>query len=218
MSPEFAKAVDPIFLAAMDLESRIENGSDTLVIADERAILIQKLEHAERLLGKSADWELAKYALCSWIDAKLIQSAWSDAAWWKECCLEEQFFGQRLADEEFFTNAIKAGSLPSKNALEVYYLAVVMGFRGIYSDSDQARKGSFLDRHRLPKSIEIWCRETSKSLHLKRDRPNIPGVMIQQGNLDPLNGKNHLLQFSILSVLLVALAVVVYIILYVEFN
>ena len=209
MTPLFAQSVDPIFLAALNLESRIDNHAK-IITADERNLLIQKIEHAESRLGRSEDWMLAKYAICSWIDAKLIQSAWSDASWWKEYCLEEHFFGHRLADEEFFVRANQASSLPTKNALEVFFLAVVLGFRGIYQESDSFKRQAFLNHSRLPHSIEAWCREASKSLHLNSDRPRIPAELIVRGPNEPLLGKSNLLLFSIGSLFLIGISIVVY--------
>lgn len=208
MTPLFAQAVDPIFLATLDLESRIDNHAK-IVTSDERFVLIQKIEYAESRLGRSEDWMLAKYAICAWIDAKLIQSSWSDASWWTEYCLEEHFFGHRLADEEFFIRANQAGSLPTKNALEVFFLTVVLGFRGIYQESDTFKRQSFLSNSRLPHSIEAWCREASRSLHLNSDRPRIPAELIVRGPNEPLSGQSNLLLFSMGTLFLIAAAIVV---------
>ncbi|MEQ1829817.1 MAG: DotU family type IV/VI secretion system protein [Pirellula sp.] len=215
MNAEFAKGVDPIFIAALDLESRIEK-HQRIITSDERTVLIRKIEEAEYRLGKSEEWLFAKYALCGWIDARLVQSSWTEASWWKEHCLEQRFFGHRLADEEFFARAIKAASLPGKNALEVFYIAVVLGFRGIYADSDLGKKREFLSRLRLPDSIEGWCQETVRSLHLKHGRPSIPSQTLSAGSFEPLTGRSNLLQFSMISALLIAAAIVCYILLFVN--
>ena len=212
MQPEFAKAVDPIFQAVLRLESRIENG-DKIITADERGILIRKIEEAEGKLGLRDEWKLSKYAICGWIDSKLMEIPWKESGWWKENCLEKKFFGTRDAHEEFFTKAVEAASLPSKNALEVFYLAVVLGFRGFYANSDVSYARQMSQRLRLPDSLDSWCREVVRALHLRQGRPEIPGT-IQTGNsAKPLNGKSALLLYSMLSVLLVAVAVSCYILL-----
>ena len=110
MQTEFANAVDPIFDAALRLESRIEN-RDRIVTADERAILIRKIEEAEAKLGLREEWKLSKYAICGWIDSRLIEIPWQESSWWKDNCLEKRFFGTRDAHEDFFKKAIEAGSL-----------------------------------------------------------------------------------------------------------
>ena len=104
MQTEFANAVDPIFDAALRLEARIEN-RDRIVTADERAILIRKIEEAESKLGQREEWTLSKYAICGWIDSRLIELPWQESNWWKDNCLEKKFFGTRDAHEDFFKKA-----------------------------------------------------------------------------------------------------------------
>lgn len=213
MQPEFAKAVDPIFLAVLRLESRIEN-RDSIITADERGILMRKIEEAEGKLGLGDEWKLSKYAICGWIDSKLIEIPWKESAWWKDHCLEKEFFGTRDAHEDFFKKAIEAASLPSKNALEVFYLAVVLGFRGFYANSNVAYARKMSQELRVPETIESWCREVVRSLHLRQGRPEIPGT-IQTGNsAKPLSGKSTLLLYSMLSVLLLAIAICCFILLF----
>ena len=213
MQPEFAKAVDPIFQAVLRLESRIEN-RESIITADERSILIRKIEEAEGKLGLRDEWKLSKYAICGWIDSKLIEIPWKESAWWKDNCLEKKFFGTRDAHEDFFKKALEAASLPSKNALEVFYLAVVLGFRGFYANSDVSYARQMSQKLRVPDSIESWCREVVRTLHLRQGRPDIPGT-IQTGNsAKPLNGKSILLLYAMLSSLLVALAISCFILLY----
>jgi len=215
MQTEFANAVDPIFQAALRLESRIEN-RDRIVTADERAILIRKIEEAEAKLGLREEWKLSKYAICGWIDSRLIEIPWQESGWWKDNCLEKKFFGTRDAHEDFFKKAIEAGSLPNKNALEVFYLAVVLGFRGFYSNSDASYSRQMSQKLRIPDTIEAWCREIVRTLHLRQGRPGIPGIVQTGDSAKPLNGKSHLVLYAMLSTLLVALAISCFILLYVD--
>ena len=79
MTPEFARAVDPVFLYVINLLERV--GSDEAVSAPEERVRIRaELDRAEALLGQSRDWELAKYALVTWIDEVLIEAPWGSAA------------------------------------------------------------------------------------------------------------------------------------------
>lgn len=213
MQPEFAKAVDPIFQAALRLESRIEN-RESIITADERAILIRKIEEAESRLGLREEWKLSKYAICGWIDSKLIEIPWQESGWWKDNCLEKKFFGSRDAHEDFFKKAVEAASLPSKNALEVFYLAVVLGFRGFYGNSDVSYARKMAQQLRVPDTIESWCREVVRTLHLRQGRPEIPGTIQTGHSAKPLNGKSTLLLYGMLSALLVAVAISCYILLY----
>lgn len=211
MQPEFAKFVDPIFIAALRLETRIED-QENVIVADERATLIRKFEDADAKFGKSDEWVLAKYALCAWIDERLIGSAWRDSGWWKDNCLEKRFFGTRDCKEEFFTKGVDAEKLANKNALEVFFIAVVLGFRGFYGDSDLSYSRRLSSSLGLPDTIEEWCRRVAKALHLKQGRPSIPGEIQIGGDPRALKAKQFLMASIMLSALLVALAIGCYIV------
>ena len=213
MQTEFANAVDPIFDAALRLEARIEN-RDRIVTADERAILIRKIEEAESKLGQREEWNLSKYAICGWIDSRLIELPWQESNWWKDNCLEKKFFGTRDAHEDFFKKAVEAGGFPNKNALEVYYLAVVLGFRGFYTNSDLSYSRKMAQKLQVPDTIEVWCRDVVRTLHLRQGRPQIPSIIQTGDSAKPLNGRSNLLLYAMLSTLLVALTIACFILLY----
>ncbi len=213
MQTEFANAVDPIFDAALRLETRIEN-RDRIVTADERAILIRKIEEAESKLGLREEWKLSKYAICGWIDSRLIEIPWQESNWWKDNCLEKKFFGTRDAHEDFFKKAIEASSHPNKNALEVFYLAVVLGFRGFYANPDLSYSRKMAEKLRVPDSIDGWCREVVRTLHVRQGRPQIPCIIQTGSSAKPLNGRSNLLLYVMLSTLLVASAIACFLLLY----
>lgn len=206
MRPDFAKAIDPIFEATLKFIERIEQSS-RLVAADERGTLLRRIDDAEIHLGSTAEWQLAKYALCAWIDAQLIDAPWDGKGWWKDNCLEKKYFGRRDAHEAFFQRAQEAANLGNKDALEVYYLAVVLGFRGFYVDPDANYRANIIAARRLPDTIEAWCHSTARSLQLRQGRPEIPEVIQVGGSAKPLTGKSSLRTYSMVGVLLVAMAI-----------
>lgn len=206
MRPEFAKAVDPIFQTALQFLNRVERG-DKLIAGDQRALLLRKFDEAESILGNTDEWNLAKYALCAWIDSQLIHAPWQGNKWWVDNCLEVKFFGHHLAHEDFYRRAMDAGRLSRKDALEVFYLAVVLGFRGFYADQDAGYAVSTSQALKLPSSVEEWCRSIAISLQLRQGRPIIPEPVQAGGSAKPLNGRTVLLGVSMLSILLIALAI-----------
>lgn len=208
MRPEFATVIDPIFLSTLQFVDRIEQ-RNRLVAADERATLLRKIDDAELRLGGTDEWRLSKYALCAWIDALLINAKWDGSGWWKDNCLEGKYFGRRDAHEAFFQRSSDAAALGRKDALEVYYLAVVLGFRGFYADPDQSYRASLVNSLRLPNTIEAWCRTTARSLQLKQGRPPIPDSIQTGGSAKPLTGRASLVMFSMLSVILFGAAIAI---------
>lgn len=215
MNPEFASVIDPIFSATLQLESRIADKAK-VIASDERAGLLRKIDEAEAKLGNIQDWQLSKYALCAWIDAKLIEAPWNGSGWWKDNCLEVKYFGRRDAHEDFFKRAADANSLSRKDALEVFYIAVVLGFKGFYGDHDASYAASMAQSLRLPESLEAWCREVARSLQLRQGRPQIQERVQAGGSARPLTGRTTLAAFALVSAILVALAIACFILLFVK--
>ena len=58
------------------------------------------LEQAGAILGTGIDWDLARYALCSWIDEVLVDSPWEGAESWSNNVLEMELFNTRSCYEQ----------------------------------------------------------------------------------------------------------------------
>jgi type VI secretion system protein ImpK len=162
MTPEFARAVDPVFLRVLNLLERI--GRDEELSADnERRDILGYLDQAEGHLGQRREWELAKYALVSWIDEVLIEAPWRHRGWWKENTLEWEKFKSGECSEQFFVRAKEAHSLsPPRDALEVFYICVVLGFRGLYRDPVAA--AALAQPLGLPADLETWARQVARAI------------------------------------------------------
>jgi type VI secretion system protein ImpK len=208
VTPKFAKAIDPIFEATLQLESKIEEfiaGSMPINARDEQAILIEHIEHADRLLGKSRAWELSKYALCSWIDSRMIENLWKENKWWRNNSLEMRYFNSQVANQRFFEKASDAEILTDQDALEVFYLAVLLGFRGFYEEAP-AIAAEKARRMELPDTIEKWAQKTAKRLRPRQQRPEVHNRSVVWGAKEPLHGKELLIQYCMITCILVALA------------
>jgi type VI secretion system protein ImpK len=167
MTPEFALAVDPVFLYVLGLLDRIGKG-ESPPPDDERTRIRGWLHQAEGRLGQSNDWQLAKYALVAWIDDVLIEAPWDGRVWWKEKALEVEIFNTRLREKQFYDKAVEASSLPRKDALEVFYVCVILGFRGIYRDPAKAANlvAALGGAAELPADLESWARQTAMAIRL----------------------------------------------------
>jgi type VI secretion system protein ImpK len=167
MTPNFAQAVDPIFLYMLALLDRIERDTKP-VPREERARVRALIDEAEARLGFGTEWELAKYALVSWIDEMLVDAFWDGREWWSNNVLEIELFNSRQCHEKFFVKAQQASTLPGRDALEVFYVCVILGFRGLYHDSES---GSFVAQTlNLPADLKEWTRQTALSVRLGQGR------------------------------------------------
>jgi type VI secretion system protein ImpK len=206
MTPKFAHAVDPIMLHILSVLDRIAR-EERLSPQDERLRIRTLIDQAEAMLGSSQDWQLAKYAICSWADEMLVDAPWDGRDWWSNNVLEVEIFNTRTCYEQFYERAKEASSLTSRDALEVYYVCVVLGFRGVYRDPELAIYS--IQNLGLPPDVESWAKQASMSVRLGQGRPQMNGKRKEISGAPPQRGRMVLL-WSGLSMILVAAVSVVY--------
>lgn len=202
MTPEFAESADPVFLHVLDMLERISRG-ERPDPHEERLHIKGWLDRAERKLGQRVDWELAKYALVSWIDEMLIEAPWEGRRWWTENALEVELFGTGLANEQFYLKAKEAATLPRRDALEVYYVCVVLGFRGLYRDPLAA--AALAEPRGLPPDLESWAKQTAIAIRLGQGRPPLVETGTPGAGAPPLSASSSLASAVMVGVVLAAL-------------
>ncbi len=213
MTPEFAKAVDPVFLCVLDLLERISR--DKMRNVEEERLRVRGcLDQAEAMLGQGSDWQVAKYGLVAWIDEVLIEAPWPDSVWWKENCLEWEEFNTLDRSEQFYLKAKEASAMRRKDALEVFYIGVVLGFRGLYRDPNrtEALHGAL----ELPADLESWAKQTSMAIQLGRGIPPISDASEPIEGAPPLDGPFTLIWAAAAGVVLAVLTIVVGMLFFVE--
>jgi type VI secretion system protein ImpK len=86
-------------------------------------------EAVEAFGGEDAD--LARFAVCAWIDEAILSSGWNEKPAWQKEPLQLKYYQTLAAGENFFEKLNALG--PQNNdAREVYYLCLAMGFMGRY--------------------------------------------------------------------------------------
>ena len=78
--------------------------------------------------------KLAKFALVAFLDETIISSNWQRKDEWLTEPLQIKLFDTFNAGEEFFTNLhnLRQRSSTNKDVLEIYYLCLSLGFKGMY--------------------------------------------------------------------------------------
>lgn len=203
MTPEFSKAVDPIFMHVLGLLERIGRNENPPP-ENERLRIRGWIDQAEGQLGRGSDWQLAKYALVAWIDDKLIDAPWEGREWWKENALEVEIFKTRLRHKDFYVKAEEAFLLPKKDALETFYVCAVLGFRGLYRDPAGAALAESL---KLPGDLEAWARKAEMAIRLQLGQGRPPIAVSSQPiqGAQPLDGP-FILVFSLVWAMLLSAA------------
>jgi type VI secretion system protein ImpK len=194
MSPDFARVVDPIFLHVIGLLDRIErNQAPEATLA--RAGIEYRLNQAEQAIGHGHEqWKLAKYALVAWIDELLIDAPWEGRGYWKEHSLEMKLFKGATAHETFYLRAEEAKGQATRDALEVFYVCVVLGFRGVYrnpKDNEDAK------RLGLPDSLAKWAQHATLAISLKHGRREVKTSANPGCVAPPLYGRSKLVAMTL---------------------
>lgn len=171
MTPRFAEVVDPILLQVFSLLERIDSGA-AISHAEEKRTMEGLIRQADARLGdQSEQWETAKYALVSWIDEMLVDAhIWSGQDWWRENVLEWSTFKMRRCNDLFYINANKALNDRADDAVQMAYVSVMLGFRGLYRDPHTNRM--LIDKHGLPEQLETWSGEYANVVQQARRRWN----------------------------------------------
>ena len=80
------------------------------------------------------DFDLARFAVCAWIDEAVLSSAWNEKSLWLREQLQRLHYNTTEAGEEFYTR-LSALGLHQREVREVYYLCLALGL--------QARRDNF---------------------------------------------------------------------------
>jgi len=186
MTPKFAQAIDPVMLHVLGLLDRISR-EERPSAPDERLRIRTLIDQAEALLGANEQWQLAKYAVAAWTDEMLVDAPWEGRDWWSNNVLEVELFSSRECYDRFYILAKEASALANRDALEVFYICVVLGFRGLYRDPEFSR--STIQSLGLPPDVESWARQAAMSVRLGQGRPQITGKKRDLVGAPPLRGR-----------------------------
>lgn len=208
MTPAFAKSIDPVILHVLELIERIEQDGDSVVPQDEKAAILTQLDQASSILGTSDEWKLASYAIAAWIDEMLLELPWSGRDWWGNNVLEVDLFGSRLCYQQFFTRAQEAAKSPRRDALEVYYICVVMGFRGVYSDPQFA--ANWAPPQGLPSDLQTWLKQTGLMIRLGQGLPQLAEGTNEISGAAPLRARTRFVWSGLLFLILLICNIVAY--------
>ena len=178
--------------------------------AEEKAKIVKCFDAAGAQLGQSPDWtDMARYALYAWIDSELAKvRPWEGREWWQSHSLEVDYWGQGLANVVFFERAKEAAKLPRKDALEVFYVCVVLGFRGFYENLPEADKVRIVESVGLPPDLQSWIGQyCARRFGSAGSCPPITDARRPADVAPPRYGKQTLLGTSLLLAIIAGIAI-----------
>jgi type VI secretion system protein ImpK len=157
MKEEIAKLVDPVISYGLQLRARVMNGEDLDLYTEQQVIkgkLLSEMEASRNVdfggdsrgsSGESITMSRSlvpggrgsgreaflgiRYALACWLDEIFIDNTpWSVS--WDNLKIETQLYGSNDRAWNFWQQAERAEARPGGDALEVFFLCVMLGFRG----------------------------------------------------------------------------------------
>ena len=202
MRDEIASLVYPVLLHGIQLRRRLTGGAALDLGTEQAAIkgLLRSESESRRVTDFGADVDMAsmasmgggggggrrsaeaffgiRYALVCWLDEIfIVDSPWTEP--WNERKLETAMYGTNDRAWKFWEQAKHADNRSGSDALEVFYLCVMLGFRGEY-------------RHQTDK-LQSWVK-ASQARIAKGQKQEFP-VPADRGaptNVPPLRGPERL--------------------------
>ena len=176
MRDDIAEIIQLVIRTGFDLKERRERG-EPVDVEEARSALLALLNDP-RLSEPSRDERGARFALVCWLDEIMIDSSdWGQK--WSERSLERQLYETRERAHLFWDPGVRrAESRPGSDALEVYYLCFLLGFRGDYDNRPEDLR-AWADRLR-PQVIRGYGNEPPQ---LDKSTP--------ESNVPLLQGREH---------------------------
>ncbi|MEM7782281.1 MAG: DotU family type IV/VI secretion system protein [Planctomycetota bacterium] len=200
MDRSFATSIAPVIRTALEHLDEIQRRPtdwDVAQVQDAQLRVQKALEKAERQLKPKGEesWSRVQYALIAWIDEQNISLPWQGKEWWRDNSLEMSYYRSKNAHNDFYVYAEDAIRKNDRNAVECFFLCVVLGFRGIYIDlrsqnSEYAERArEFITRNQMKPDLRDWLKRTSEFLPIGQSSSRLSIESTEGFGAPPLNGR-----------------------------
>jgi type VI secretion system protein ImpK len=184
MREEIANLVNPMLAYGLELRDRLGYGERPDMAAEQAHLrgLLKTAPEAQRWPDYGGDgdrWLGIRYALACWVDEILtLHSPWGPE--WQNHILEESLYGTRDRAWNFWAQAKRAQARPGTDAVEAYYLCVMLGFRGEGPERTE--------------TIASWCEGVKEQLAREQSKawPGLPAELQSEVNASPRRTRERL--------------------------
>ncbi len=166
----------PVFDLILRLKAGIVQPSNSL--RPKVAKLLEEFEkRAERYRFNHKVVRVSKFALASFVDETVLTNNFHLKDEWEKYPLQLEYFGEQLAGNKFFEKleAMLKQMKVTADAVEVYYVCMLLGFKGRYAVYEQDKLLSIMQKtaNALVKAGKIVPTELSPNW-LATDQPAPP--------------------------------------------
>jgi type VI secretion system protein ImpK len=130
----------PIFDLILRLKAGIVTPSNDL--RPKVAAMLEEFEkRAERYRINHKIVQVSKFALAAFVDETVLTNNFPLRDQWEKNALQLELFGEQLAGNKFFEklDAMLKQIDATKDAVEIYYMCMLLGFKGRYAVYDQEK-------------------------------------------------------------------------------
>lgn len=199
MNDRCSRLAHPVISYGLALLERVERGASPDLIHEQailKDMLLTEESHARTDVSEEVGYEGMilprpanqrflgiRYALVCWLDELFTtRSAWKED--WNEHKLEVELYGSNDRAWKFWEQARLAQKRATTEALQVFYLCVMLGFRG-----------SFIDQ---PEQLATWLAASRQRLGQVSERDlATSGESAPQVSAPPLRGAGRLRQMAL---------------------
>lgn len=198
-------AVDVYIQFVLDAMDRIEN-EQQVSESELHHKLLQFLRDGSVTVGEPKTWRITSYALAAWTDELLVETDWQGRQYWSDRVLEVELFGTRVASEKFFQLAQEVSQEANHPSLRAFYLAVLLGFRGVYGRDGGVTAAEF----GLPPTLSQWLDDVRSRLRAHHAASSPPVEHRRISGAPPLDLRRRIVWWSVAAGTLMAVNVTVY--------
>lgn len=175
----------PVFVYMEKLAPElIEDSSKSAAVVNEELKLLLKV--AQELPQSHEQVQQAMFAICAFIDEKLLGSDWSEKDEWSKKTLQQTYFDTNIAGQLFFQklDSLNENIELEQQVREVYLYCLAQGFSGCYFNAGEQ---SFL-QELIQNNYELLANSNENSLfqsshHIQKvapTEPNLPPQLKEQ--------------------------------------
>lgn len=111
----------------------LKTDNPNLSFAQVQADVLRLLSESEARMNQgeiAADsYNEGRFAICAWVDEAMLGSTWQEKMKWQTDTLQRRYYQTTDAGEEFFERLNRLEP-QQRDAREIYYLCLAMGFKG----------------------------------------------------------------------------------------